>query len=191
MIYQFLISIIIPFLFINLFLKVFYLFLDRGERREKKRERNINMWLPLTCILLGTWPASQACALTENGNHRCFGLQAGAHSTEPHQPGLFLFFMVIFVLCLTDLHLRHRIFFLCYLIEVLFLEVKNSPVIDFICIYPVVNLYFSIFNIDLKLKISILIKQLDWYSFIQSFIDSNILFVTYFVSDAISGIRKF
>ena len=29
-------------------------------------ERNINMWLLLTCPLLGTWPATQACALTGN-----------------------------------------------------------------------------------------------------------------------------
>ena len=30
------------------------------------RQRNINMWLPLMCPLLGTWPATQACALTGN-----------------------------------------------------------------------------------------------------------------------------
>ena len=29
-------------------------------------EGNINVWLPLTCPLLGTWPATQACALTGN-----------------------------------------------------------------------------------------------------------------------------
>ena len=27
-------------------------------------ERNVSVWLPLTCPLLGTWPATQACALT-------------------------------------------------------------------------------------------------------------------------------
>ena len=49
------------------FLKYFiYLFL-RGECREKEREGNINVWLPLTCPLLGTWPATQACAPTGNG----------------------------------------------------------------------------------------------------------------------------
>ena len=42
-----------------------YLFLERG--REGERERNINVWLPLKCPLLGTWPAAQACALTGNG----------------------------------------------------------------------------------------------------------------------------
>ena len=41
---------------------LFFLFLERGERRE--RERNSNVWLPLMCPLLGTWPTPQACALT-------------------------------------------------------------------------------------------------------------------------------
>ena len=41
------------------FLKDFiYLFLDTGEGREKERERNINVWLPLVCPLLGTLPAT-------------------------------------------------------------------------------------------------------------------------------------
>ena len=53
--------------FFKNFLKDFiYLFLDRGEGREKKRERNINVWLPLEHPLLRTWPATQACALTGN-----------------------------------------------------------------------------------------------------------------------------
>ena len=34
------------------------------EREEK--ERNINVWLPLVCLQLGTWPETQACALTGN-----------------------------------------------------------------------------------------------------------------------------
>ena len=43
-----------------------YLCLVRGERREKEKERNISVWLPLVCLLLGTWPATQARALTGN-----------------------------------------------------------------------------------------------------------------------------
>ena len=43
-----------------------YLILDRGEGREKERERNINVWLPLSCPLLGTWPTTQTCALVGN-----------------------------------------------------------------------------------------------------------------------------
>ena len=39
-----------------------YLFLERGEGREEERGRNIRR-LPLTQPHLGTWPATQACAL--------------------------------------------------------------------------------------------------------------------------------
>ena len=38
------------------FLDFIYLFLERVERKEKERERNISVWLPLTCPLVGTWP---------------------------------------------------------------------------------------------------------------------------------------
>ena len=44
------------------FFKIYLFILDRG----KGRERNITVWLPLTCPLLGTWPATQACVLTGN-----------------------------------------------------------------------------------------------------------------------------
>ena len=48
-----------------MFLKdAIYLFLEREEREEKESERNVNVWLPLAHLLLGTWPTTQACALT-------------------------------------------------------------------------------------------------------------------------------
>ena len=67
----------------------FFFFKDfiSERRREGEREGNINMWLPLARPLLGTWPATQACALT-GVESATFGSQAGAQSTEPHQPGL-------------------------------------------------------------------------------------------------------
>ena len=59
--------------YLCIFKKRFYLFLERGEGREKGRETSIwerDMdWLPLTRPLLGTWPISQTCALT--GNRTC------------------------------------------------------------------------------------------------------------------------
>ena len=64
-----------------------YLFLERREGKEKERERNINVWLPLMGTRLGTWPATQSCALTSN--RTCDPLihsQASTQSTEPHQP---------------------------------------------------------------------------------------------------------
>ena len=48
------------------FKDVIYLFLERGKGKEKERERNIYVWLPLAHPQLGTWPATQACALTGN-----------------------------------------------------------------------------------------------------------------------------
>ena len=51
-----------------LFLQRFY-FIFRQRGREEERERNISVWLPLTLPLLGTWPTTQACALT--GNQTC------------------------------------------------------------------------------------------------------------------------
>ena len=70
----------------TLFKKDFiYLLLERGERKEKERERNINMWLPLACPQLGTWPANQACALTGNRDLLVYGTMF--QPTEPPQPG--------------------------------------------------------------------------------------------------------
>ena len=66
------------------------LFLERG--REGERERNIIVWLPLTCLLLGTWPATQARALDWELNQRPFGSQTGTQPIKPHQPGLIFFF---------------------------------------------------------------------------------------------------
>ena len=53
---------------IHLFLKILfiYLFLERGEGRRKERERNINVWLPLTHPQQGTCSTTQASALTGN-----------------------------------------------------------------------------------------------------------------------------
>ena len=56
-------------LFIYLFIRNFiYLFLESGEGRETERESHINVWLPLAYPQLGTWPATQACALTWESN---------------------------------------------------------------------------------------------------------------------------
>ena len=51
---------------ISIFFKdIIYLFLLRGEGREKEKERSIYL-LPLVHPQLWTWPATQACALTWN-----------------------------------------------------------------------------------------------------------------------------
>ena len=69
-----------------------YLFLDRGEGSEEERERNIRVWLPLMCSLLGTWSSTQARALA--GNPTCDSLvcrpvlnplRCTSHGTSTHQ----------------------------------------------------------------------------------------------------------
>ena len=46
------------------FLKNIYFY--RQSEMQGERGRNINMWLPFTCPLLGAWPRAQACDLTGN-----------------------------------------------------------------------------------------------------------------------------
>ena len=68
-----------------------HLFLQRGEGKEKERERNINMWLPLARPQLRTWPAAQACDRT--GNQTCDPL---VHSPLSHtSQGSFSFFLSV------------------------------------------------------------------------------------------------
>ena len=61
-----------PDFFISFFKKKFffknfiYLFLEREGGRVEERDRNINAWLPLKHPQLGTWPKTQACAVTGN-----------------------------------------------------------------------------------------------------------------------------
>ena len=45
---------------------LFIFFLERGEGKEKEKERNINVWFTSHIPPMGTWPTTQACALTGN-----------------------------------------------------------------------------------------------------------------------------
>ena len=42
-----------------------FIFRERGREGEREGEK-LNVWWPLAHTLLGTWPATQACALTGN-----------------------------------------------------------------------------------------------------------------------------
>ena len=54
--------------------------------KEKERERNISVWLPLVCPLLGDLAHNPGMCPDWESNCKPFGLQACAQSTEPHQP---------------------------------------------------------------------------------------------------------
>ena len=66
-----------------LFFKRFYLFYFL------ERERNINVWLLLAHSSLGTWPATQACALDWESNRRPLDSQAStlplSHTSQGHK----------------------------------------------------------------------------------------------------------
>ena len=73
--------------YFHFFLRFYlFIFIERGR---EEGERNINVWLSVTCPPLETWPANQACALDWELNLQPFGSQAGIQSTEPHEPGIF------------------------------------------------------------------------------------------------------
>ena len=77
----------------GLFLKKYfiYILLERGEWREKERERNIDVWEKHILVVSHTPPVGDLAHnpgryLVLESNWRPLGSQAGAASTEPHQP---------------------------------------------------------------------------------------------------------
>ena len=72
------------------FLKILfiYFFLEREEGKEKERERNISVWLPLVHSQLGGLASNPFMFPDWESNQWPFGSQACAQSTQLHQPGL-------------------------------------------------------------------------------------------------------
>ena len=77
----------------SFFKKRFYLFILRERRREGEREREKHQ-----CVVASHVPPTDEQARNPGmcpdweSNQQPFGSQAGTQSTEPHQPGLFLWF---------------------------------------------------------------------------------------------------
>ena len=70
-----------------LFKDFIYLFLERGDQREKEGEKHqcvVASHVPLT----GDLACHPGMCPDWESNQQPFGLQASAQSTEPHQPGL-------------------------------------------------------------------------------------------------------
>ena len=77
-----------------IFLKIlFILFLDRGERREKERERNINVWLLLECHPTRDLACNPGMCSDWEVNWWPFGSQGSPQSIELHQPGPVILFV--------------------------------------------------------------------------------------------------
>ena len=69
------------------FFKIFYLLIFREKGREGERERNINVWLPLTCPSTGDLACNPGMCPDWESNWQLFDSQSSAQSTESHQPG--------------------------------------------------------------------------------------------------------
>ena len=70
---------------LSFFKKKLFIFRERVREGETEGE-NINVWVPLMCPLLGTWPETQACALTGNQTGdplvRRLALNALSHTSQ-------------------------------------------------------------------------------------------------------------
>ena len=55
-----------PYFLISFFKKkILFIYIERGREEEKEGEKH--QWVVASCVpLLGTWPTTQACALTGN-----------------------------------------------------------------------------------------------------------------------------
>ena len=70
-----------------------YLFLERGEGREKERESNIDMWQKHWSVAsrrppTGNLAHNSGMSLNKKSNQWPYGLQNDAQPTEPYQSGL-------------------------------------------------------------------------------------------------------
>ena len=71
----------------------------------EERERDINVWLPLTCPPTEDLAGNPGMCPDWELNRQPFGLQDGAQSIEPHQPGPAVVVVVsAFLVCVTSKH---------------------------------------------------------------------------------------
>ena len=70
------------------FLKFLFIFREGEGGRKRGGEISMCGWVLLLFPQLGTWPTTQACALTGNRTSDPLAYRPGTQSTEPHQPGI-------------------------------------------------------------------------------------------------------
>ena len=86
------------------FLKILFIFRERGRRRE--REGNISVWLPLACPQMGNLACNPGMCPDWETNQQRFGSQASTNPLSHTRQGslfYFLIFICIFVFLSTIL----------------------------------------------------------------------------------------
>ena len=76
------------------FFKRFYFFIFREKGGEKEGEKQIHGPVASPTPPTGDPASNPGMCPDWESNQRPFGSQAGAQPTEPHQPGLFLEFLI-------------------------------------------------------------------------------------------------
>ena len=104
------------------FLKILFIFRERGRQRE--REGNISVWLPLACPQMGNLACNPGMCPDWETNQQRFGSQASTQSTEPHQAGLIiLLFNFYMYFCLSFNYLTKKLHVIVlYLIHMYFIQ---------------------------------------------------------------------
>ena len=92
----------------SIFYNYLFIFRERGEK-EKEKERNIH-WLPLAHSQLGTWPATQACALPENETSKLLVRRPMFDPLSHTNQGIKMTISLMFLFYLLFFYLKNLIF---------------------------------------------------------------------------------
>ena len=76
---------------------LFTYFQREGKGGRKKGRETVNVWLPLACPLLGTWPTTQACALTGTRTHNALVCRLVLNPLSHTSQGVVFLFVCLFV----------------------------------------------------------------------------------------------
>ena len=113
--------------FYFVFLKDFiYLFLQRGRKGEREEEKH--QYVAASCASpIGDLARNLSVYPDWELNRWRFGSQAGAQSTEPHQPGLFLLF-ILTLLISPPKSLMYQLSFILFTFQNFFLIYQNTKI---------------------------------------------------------------
>ena len=142
-----------PYTIFIFFLR-FYLFIFRQRGRRGERGREISVWLSLARPLPGTWPPTQACALTGNWTRNPLVCsQCSVHWATPARAIFIFFFLILFSLCCP-----HWLFFASLYFILLILFLASSTLLLFPCKFFFISISVSFVSDWIFYVVEVLIK---------------------------------
>ena len=61
---------------------ILFIYFYREGKGRRKRKKNINVWLPLACPMLGTWPTTQTGNRTGDSLVHSLALNSLSHTSQ-------------------------------------------------------------------------------------------------------------